>query len=58
MDKAKELDIVVAAAGVSRAIAEIIYCSIEPQITGPYRIQEAHKTFGEAVLNLVKVIQS
>ncbi len=57
MDKVKELDIKVAGITLSRAISEIVYCSYHPDFTGPHRLQEAHKTFGEAVVNLVKLLE-
>lgn len=58
MTPAREHDIKVAAVNVSRSIAEVIYCSIQPQITGPHRIDEAHRTFGESIVNLVRTLSS
>ena len=56
MDTIKELNIKVAAKQVSRAIEEVIFCSIHPQMTGEHRREAAHNTFAESIVKLIEVI--
>lgn len=57
MTPQEELDIKVSAMALGRALEEIMFCSFFPKMTGPYRRDEAIKTFGESVVNLVKLVR-
>lgn len=57
MNKQQELDLKVAYSNIARAIEEIIFCTIYPQITGPNRRDNAIKTFAEANIR-VEIIKN
>lgn len=56
MTPQEELDIKISAMNLGRALGEIMFCSFFPKMTGPVRRDEAIRTFGESVVNLIKLI--
>jgi hypothetical protein len=57
MDRRQESDIKLAGSHLGRCIEEIVFCTIQPHLTGGQRREIAIRTFGESILDLVRVIR-